>query len=44
MHILSLGIDGMLSSARICTAYGGWPHRPQQIQAFNQVAISLPLR
>lgn len=41
MRVLFLDIDGVLNSMRTCTAFGGWPHRLQHIQAFDQVAIRL---
>lgn len=41
MRVLFLDIDGVLNSVRTCTAFGGWPHRLQHIQAFDQVAIRL---
>ena len=41
MKVLLLDIDGVLNSARTCTAFGGFPVRLDHLEAFDKVALGM---
>lgn len=41
MRVLFLDIDGVLNSTKTAVAFGGYPHEPEHIEAFDKAAIKL---